>query len=54
MDDATIAKLKELAGLKDAGVLSEEEFQAQKKALLSSGAVPAGYPVQGHPMQVNA
>lgn len=33
MDDK-IAQLKELAGLKDAGVLSEAEFEAQKAKIL--------------------
>ena len=31
-----IAQLKELAGLKEAGVLTEEEFQAEKKRILGS------------------
>ena len=33
MDDK-IAQLKELAGLKDAGILSEAEFEAQKAKIL--------------------
>jgi uncharacterized protein YnzC (UPF0291/DUF896 family) len=33
MDDK-IAQLKELAGLKDAGVLTEAEFEAQKAKIL--------------------
>jgi putative oligomerization/nucleic acid binding protein len=32
--DATIAQLKRLAELRDAGVLSEAEFQEQKARLL--------------------
>ena len=31
-----IAQLKELAGLKEAGVLTEEEFQAEKKRILAT------------------
>lgn len=35
-------ELDKLANLRDRGVLTEEEFQAQKGALLSGTAVPAG------------
>lgn len=34
--DDTIAKLQQLAQLRDSGALTEEEFQAQKAALLGS------------------
>ena len=34
MDDATMAKLKDLASLKDSGILSEEEFALKKTELL--------------------
>lgn len=34
--DDTISKLKELASLKDAGVLTEQEFSAAKAKLLAS------------------
>jgi len=37
-----IAQLKELASLKDAGVLSEEEFTQQKEDLLKKSAASAG------------
>jgi hypothetical protein len=33
-EDPTIAKLKELASLRDAGVLTEEEFAAEKAKIL--------------------
>jgi membrane protease subunit (stomatin/prohibitin family) len=33
-EDPTIAKLKELASLKDAGVLTDEEFAAEKAKIL--------------------
>jgi Short C-terminal domain len=36
LSDAAIAQLKELAQLKEAGVLTVEEFDAQKKQLLGS------------------
>jgi hypothetical protein len=36
LSDAAIAQLKELAGLKDTGVLTQEEFDAQKAQLLGS------------------
>lgn len=35
--DARIAKLKELAELKEAGILTDEEFQAEKKRVLAEG-----------------
>ena len=35
--DDRIAKLKDLADLKEAGVLTEEEFQAEKKRVLEGG-----------------
>ena len=34
LSDAAIAQLKELAQLKDAGVLTQEEFDEQKRPLL--------------------
>jgi hypothetical protein len=34
--DAKIEQLQKLASLKDAGVLTEEEFQAQKQQILAS------------------
>jgi hypothetical protein len=34
LSDAAIAQLKELAQLKDAGVLTQEEFDEQKRQLL--------------------
>jgi Short C-terminal domain len=34
LSDAAIAQLKELAQLKDAGVLTQEEFDQQKRQLL--------------------
>jgi cytosine/adenosine deaminase-related metal-dependent hydrolase len=36
MTDAKIAQLKELAQLKDAGVLTDVEFEVQKQKLLQS------------------
>jgi membrane protease subunit (stomatin/prohibitin family) len=36
LSDAEIAQLKELGQLKDAGVLTQEEFDAQKAQLLGS------------------
>ena len=36
LSDAAIAQLKELAQLKDTGVLTQEEFDAQKAQLLGS------------------
>ena len=36
LSDAAIAQLKELAQLKEAGVLTQEEFDAQKQQLLGS------------------
>lgn len=36
LSDAAIAQLKELAQLKEAGVLTQEEFDAQKKQLLGT------------------
>ena len=36
LSDAAIAQLKELGQLKDAGVLTQEEFDAQKAQLLGS------------------
>ena len=36
LSDAAIAQLKELAQLKEAGVLTQEEFDAQKTQLLGS------------------
>ena len=36
LSDAAIAQLKELGQLKDAGVLTQEEFDAQKAQLLVS------------------
>lgn len=42
-------ELARLAQLRDQGVLSEEEFQDQKRAVLSSGAAPAGSPVSAAP-----
>ena len=36
LSDAEIAQLKELGQLKDAGVLTQEEFDAQKAQLLRS------------------
>jgi len=48
MDNATLQKLKELGSLKDQGILSEEEFAAQKSALLSSGGVPQGQPMAAY------
>ena len=42
MDPAKMAQLKELASMKDAGILSEAEFAQQKAALLAGGtAQPA-------------
>ena len=35
-DDASIAKLKQLADLKDQGILTQEEFDAQKAKILNS------------------
>lgn len=35
--DARIAKLKELAQLKEAGILTEDEFQAEKQRVLAGG-----------------
>jgi hypothetical protein len=35
--DARIAKLKELAELKEAGILTDEEFQTEKKRVLAEG-----------------
>ena len=35
-DDDSIAKLKQLAELKDQGILTQEEFDAQKAKILSS------------------
>jgi hypothetical protein len=32
--DAKLAQLKELAGLKEAGVLTDSEFEAQKARIL--------------------
>ena len=37
MDADAIARLKELAALKEAGILTEEEFSQQKAAILSGG-----------------
>ncbi len=37
LSDAAIAQLKELAELKDAGVLTQEEFDDQKHRLLQGG-----------------
>lgn len=56
MDDQALTKLKELASLKDSGVLTEEEFAQQKAALLSGAvgaqvAVPVGVPEMSHAMQ---
>ena len=34
VDDATVAELKELAGLKEAGVLTDAEFSAAKAKIL--------------------
>ena len=42
MDADAIARLKELAALKAAGILTEEEFSQQKAAILSGGGKPAG------------
>ena len=42
MDADAIARLKELAALKEAGILTEEEFSQQKAAILSGGGKPAG------------
>jgi hypothetical protein len=36
LSDAAIAQLKELAQLKETGVLTQDEFDAQKKQLLGS------------------
>jgi hypothetical protein len=36
LSDVAIAQLKELAQLKEAGVLTQQEFDAQKKQLLGS------------------
>jgi putative oligomerization/nucleic acid binding protein len=36
LSDAAIGQLKELAELKEAGVLTQEEFDAQKQQLLRS------------------
>jgi membrane protease subunit (stomatin/prohibitin family) len=36
MDEAKIEKLKQLGELKDAGVLTEEEFAAEKAKILNS------------------
>jgi hypothetical protein len=33
-EDPTTAELKQLAALKDQGILSEEEFEAKKKQIL--------------------
>ena len=42
MDPAKMAQLKELASMKDSGILSEAEFATQKAALLAGGtAQPA-------------
>ena len=35
-DDDSIAKLKQLAELKDQGILTQEEFDAQKAKILNS------------------
>jgi membrane protease subunit (stomatin/prohibitin family) len=35
-DDDSIAKLKQLADLKDQGILTQEEFDAQKAKILNS------------------
>jgi hypothetical protein len=35
MTDEQIQKLKELAQLRDSGVLTDEEFQAQKQLILA-------------------
>ena len=35
--DDRIAKLKDLASLKESGILTEEEFQAEKQRILSGG-----------------
>lgn len=42
-------ELARLAQLRDQGVLSEEEFQDQKRAVLSSGSAPAGSPIPTAP-----
>jgi hypothetical protein len=36
ISDAAIEQLKQLAALKDQGVLTDEEFEQQKRKLLSS------------------
>ena len=41
-----LAKLKELAALKDSGVLNEEEFAAEKRKILSGEDMIKGTPVQ--------
>ena len=40
MDADAIAKLKELAALKESGILTEEEFSQQKAVILSGGGKP--------------
>ena len=40
MDADAIARLKELAALKEAGILTEEEFSQQKAVILSGGGKP--------------
>ena len=41
MDDASMAKLKELADMKKSGILTEEEFAQQKAAILAGSGKSA-------------
>ena len=54
-EDDVIAKLERLAHLRDAGVLTQAELEAQKAALLGQPAYgPTTCPGCGAPLQVNA
>ena len=46
-----IAKLTDLKGLLDAGVLTQEEFDVQKKQILAGGGDPVATPVMQPAMQ---
>ena len=39
---STVDKIEKLAALKQSGAITEEEFQAQKQALLSLNNTPTG------------
>ena len=52
MDAANMAQLKELASMKESGILNEEEFAQQKAAILSASIAAPVMPVQAVPAQM--